>query len=137
MERLLAFNFSQPEPASENCLSLNVWTPAVGDGGKRPVLFWCHGGGFTMGSGSGGFYDGMNLVRRGDVVVVTVNHRLGPLGYCYLGELAGAEYELSGNVGMLDLVAALEADQDRRESRGALDACDRQSDHRHHDGEYP
>jgi para-nitrobenzyl esterase len=93
---------------SEDCLYLNVWTPAVGDGGKRPVLFWCHGGGFTMGSGSGGFYNGANLAHRGDVVVVTVNHRLGPMGYCYLGDLAGEEYALSGNVGMLDLVAALE-----------------------------
>jgi len=96
------------EPESEDCLYLNVWTPALGDGGKRPVLFWCHGGGFTMGSGSAGFYHGRNLARRGDVVVVTVNHRLGPLGYCYLGELAGEDYALSGNAGMLDLVAALE-----------------------------
>src|SRR5579885_2670928 len=96
------------EPESEDCLYLNVWTPALGDGGKRPVLFWCHGGGFTMGSGSAGFYHGRNLARRGDVVVVTVNHRLGPLGYCYLGDLAGEDYALSGNAGMLDLVAALE-----------------------------
>ncbi len=96
------------EEESEDCLYLNVWTPALGDGGKRPVLFWCHGGGFTMGSGSAGFYHGRNLARRGDVVVVTVNHRLGPLGYCYLGDLAGENYALSGNAGMLDLVAALE-----------------------------
>lgn len=96
------------EAESEDCLYLNVWTPAVGDGKKRPVLFWCHGGGFTMGSGSGGFYHGANLVRRGDAVVVTVNHRLGPVGYCYLGELLGEEFAASGNVGMLDLVAALE-----------------------------
>jgi para-nitrobenzyl esterase len=99
---------AQPEPDSEDCLYLNVWTPAVGDGGKRPVLFWCHGGGFTMGSGSAPFYHGTNLARRGDVVVVTVNHRLGPLGYCYLGDLAGEAYATSGNAGMLDLVAALE-----------------------------
>ncbi len=99
---------ARPEPENEDCLYLNVWTPGVGDGGKRPVLFWCHGGGFTMGSGSSGFYHGRNLARRGDAVIVTVNHRLGPLGYCYLGELAGEEYADSGNVGMLDLVAALE-----------------------------
>jgi para-nitrobenzyl esterase len=100
---------SRPEPQSEDCLYLNVWTPAVNDGGKRPVMFWCHGGGFTMGSGSAGFYEGTNLARRGDAVIVTVNHRLGPFGYCYLGELAAAEeYAVSGNVGMLDLVAALE-----------------------------
>jgi para-nitrobenzyl esterase len=98
----------EPEPQSEDCLYLNVWTPAPGDDGKRPVLFWCHGGAFTMGSGSGGFYHGANLARRGDAVVVTVNHRLGPVGYCYLGDLAGEEYATSGNVGMLDLVAALE-----------------------------
>jgi para-nitrobenzyl esterase len=99
---------AQPEPDSEDCLFLNVWTPALNDGVKRPVLFWCHGGGFTMGSGSAPFYHGTNLARRGDVVVVTVNHRLGPLGYCYLGDLAGEEYATSGNAGMLDLVAALE-----------------------------
>jgi para-nitrobenzyl esterase len=99
---------AQPEPDSEDCLYLNVWTPTVGDSGKRPVLFWCHGGGFTMGSGSAPFYHGTNLARRGDVVVVTVNHRLGPLGYCYLGDLAGEAYATSGNAGMLDLVAALE-----------------------------
>lgn len=98
---------SQPEPESEDCLYLNVWTPGLGDGSKRPVLFWCHGGGFTSGSGSSGFYHGANLARRGDVVIVTVNHRLGPVGYCHLGDLAGEEYAASGNVGMLDLVAAL------------------------------
>lgn len=97
-----------PEVESEDCLYLNVWTPGLGDGGKRPVLFWCHGGGFTMGSGSSAFYHGTNLAQRGDVVIVTVNHRLGPLGYCYLGDLAGEEYAASGNVGMLDIVAALE-----------------------------
>lgn len=97
-----------PEPDSEDCLYLNVWTPAVGDGGRRPVMFWCHGGAFTMGSGAAPFYHGTNLARRGDVVVVTVNHRLGPLGYCYLGDLAGEAYAESGNVGMLDLIAALE-----------------------------
>lgn len=99
---------AEPEPLSEDCLYLNVWTPALNDGGKRPVMFWCHGGGFTMGSGSAGFYEGTSLARRGNAVIVTVNHRLGPLGYCYLGELAGEEYAASGNVGMLDLVAALE-----------------------------
>jgi para-nitrobenzyl esterase len=96
------------ETESEDCLYLNVWTPAVGDNSKRPVLFWCHGGGFTMGSGSSAFYQGTNLAKRGDVVIVTVNHRLGPVGYCYLGELAGEEFAASGNAGMLDLVAALE-----------------------------
>ncbi len=103
-----AIGEARPEPENEDCLYLNIWTPGVNDEHKRPVLFWCHGGGFTMGSGSGGFYHGRNLARRGDAVIVTVNHRLGPLGYCYLGELAAEEYAASGNVGMLDLVAALE-----------------------------
>ena len=96
------------EIQSEDCLFLNVWTPAVKDGRKRPVMFWCHGGGFTMGSGSASIYDGTNLTRRGDVVVVTVNHRLGPFGYLYLGELAGEQFDKSGNAGMLDIVIALE-----------------------------
>ncbi|HEU5381543.1 MAG TPA: carboxylesterase/lipase family protein [Ktedonobacteraceae bacterium] len=109
---------SRPEPESEDCLYLNVWTPGVGNIHKRPVLFWCHGGGFTMGSGSAAFYDGRNLAHRGDVVVITVNHRLGPLGYCYLSELMGEEYAASGNVGMLDLVAALEWVRDNIEAFG-------------------
>jgi para-nitrobenzyl esterase len=109
MERLRTIIASTTqEPQSEDCLFLNIWTPAFNDGGKRPVLFWCHGGAFTMGAGSSNLHDGENLVRRGEVVVVTVNHRLGPLGHCYLGELLGEEYQSSGNVGMLDLVAALE-----------------------------
>ncbi|HEY4033993.1 MAG TPA: carboxylesterase/lipase family protein [Ktedonobacteraceae bacterium] len=120
MKRLLAIiaSTTQEEPQSEDCLFLNIWTPAFNDGGKRPVLFWCHGGAFTMGSGSSHLYDGENLVRRGEVVVVTVNHRLGPLGYCYLGELLGEEYQSSGNVGMLDLVAALQWVHDNIEAFG-------------------
>ncbi len=108
----------QPEPESEDCLYLNVWTPGVQDGRKRPVLFWCHGGAFTVGSGAGLLTHGRNLARRGDAVIVTVNHRLGPLGYCYLAELAGEEFAASGNVGMLDLVAALEWVRDNIEAFG-------------------
>jgi para-nitrobenzyl esterase len=94
----------------EDCLVLNVWTPAIKDGRKRPVMFWCHGGGFASGSGSSPGTDGTNLARRGDVVVVTVNHRLNVLGFTYLGaqELGGADFEQSGDVGMLDIVHALE-----------------------------
>jgi para-nitrobenzyl esterase len=95
--------------ASEDCLFLNLWTP--GTTGKRPVMVWLHGGGFAYGSGSWPVYDGHNLAKKGDVVVVTVNHRLNVFGYLYLGELAGGPgkaYESSGNAGMLDLVAALE-----------------------------
>ncbi|RAQ98086.1 carboxylesterase/lipase family protein [Thermogemmatispora tikiterensis] len=106
------------EEESEDCLFLNVWTPAIADGRKRPVLFWCHGGGFSMGSGSAAFYRGTNLARRGDVVVVTVNHRLGPFGYLHLADLFGDDYAESGNVGMLDLVAALEWVRDNIEAFG-------------------
>jgi para-nitrobenzyl esterase len=90
----------------EDCLALNVWTPSVKDNHKRPVMVWCHGGAFTSGSGSAPLYDGANLARRGDVVVVTINHRLGLLGYTYLGHASDA-FKASGNVGMLDIVAAL------------------------------
>jgi para-nitrobenzyl esterase len=92
---------------SEDCLFLNVWTPGLSDGHKRPVMFWIHGGGFTSGSGSAPLYDGANMARRGDVVVVTINHRLGALGYTYLPEAAGKQFAASGNAGMLDIVAAL------------------------------
>ena len=71
-------------------------------------MFWCHGGGFSSGSGSSPVTDGANLARRGDVVVVTVNHRLNVLGFTALGELGGSEFAASGDVGMLDLVHALE-----------------------------
>jgi para-nitrobenzyl esterase len=97
-----------PGPMSEDCLFLNIWTPALGDGGKRPVMVWLHGGAFVSGSGASPFYDGSNLARREDVVVVTLNHRLGLLGYLYLAELGGSgAFEASGNAGMLDIVAAL------------------------------
>ncbi|MBK7724811.1 MAG: carboxylesterase/lipase family protein [Dehalococcoidia bacterium] len=91
----------------EDCLVLNVFTPGTGDGSRRPVMFWCHGGGFISGSG-GAAYDGSNLARRGDVVVVSINHRLNALGFLHLGEIGGPEFASSGNAGMLDIVAALE-----------------------------
>lgn len=97
------------EPMGEDCLVLNVWTPSVGRGdGKRPVMVWLHGGGYS--SGSGGFicYDGTQLARKHQVVVVTVNHRLTVFGYLYLAEIGGEKYEESSNMGMLDIVAALE-----------------------------
>ena len=106
MPELLALFNVELLPMSENCLVLNVWTPAL-DGRKRPVMFWCHGGAFIAGSGSSGWYDGSNLARKGDVVVVTINHRLGIPGFLYLGDLAGEAYAASGNVGMLDIVEAL------------------------------
>jgi para-nitrobenzyl esterase len=91
----------------EDCLVLNVWTPAVDDGRKRPVMFWCHGGGFATGSGSSPGTDGTNLARRGDVVVVSVNHRLNVLGFTNFVEAFGRDYAQSGDVGMLDIVHAL------------------------------
>ncbi len=94
-------------PYSEECLVLNVWTPAVNDGGKRPVMFYCHGGGFTSGSGGQNIQDGAHLAAAYDVVVVASNHRLGLFGYLYLGELAAEEYSTSGNQGVLDIVVAL------------------------------
>jgi para-nitrobenzyl esterase len=92
---------------SEDCLVLNVWTPAVNDGRKRPVMLWCHGGGFSSGSGSSPITEGANLARRGDVVVVTINHRINVLGFTYLAELGGADFAQSGDVGMLDIVHSL------------------------------
>ena len=91
---------------SEDCLSLNVWTP-MADNKHRPVMVWIHGGGFTNGSGSDEWYDGSTFSERGDVVVVTLNYRLGALGFLYLGGVGGPEYAKSGNLGLLDQVAAL------------------------------
>src|SRR6185437_10144358 len=98
------------ETISEDCLTLNVWTPgtlAGTSGTKRPVLFWCHGGAFLVGSGSSPWYDGTNLCRLDDVVVVTFNHRLGALGYLHLADIA-PDFEGAGTAGMRDIVAALE-----------------------------
>jgi para-nitrobenzyl esterase len=92
---------------SEDCLSLNVWTPGVNDGGKRPVIMWCHGGGFSTGSGASPVNDGTRLGLRGDIVTVTTNHRLNVLGYTYLGEALGRNFEQTGALGVLDLVHAL------------------------------
>ena len=93
---------------NEDCLFLNVWTPAAGDGGKRPVMVWFHGGGYAYGSGNWPAYNGRNLAEKGDVVVVTVNHRLNAFGYLNLAEKFGEDYAASGNVGNLDLVRSLE-----------------------------
>ncbi len=92
---------------SEDCLVLNIWTPALRDHHKRPVMVWIHGGGFSFGSGASPVYDGANLARKGDVVVVTLNHRLNVFGHLYLARIGGTEYAESGNIGVLDLVSAL------------------------------
>jgi len=95
----------EPEP-SENCLFLNIWTPAI-DNQKRPVMFYSHGGGFVIGSGGTASQDGANLARNFDVVVVQTNHRLGLFGFLFLDDLAGPDYEGSGNQGILDIILAL------------------------------
>ncbi|HEX4301884.1 MAG TPA: carboxylesterase/lipase family protein [Rhizomicrobium sp.] len=94
------------EHASEDCLFLNVWTPALRDGGRRPVMVYIHGGAYSNGSGSSPLYDGVNLCRRGNVVVVTLNHRLNAFGYLYLARLDN-DFPDSGNAGQFDLVQAL------------------------------
>jgi para-nitrobenzyl esterase len=97
------------DDVSEDCLRLNVFTPAINDGKKRPVMVWLHGGGFVNGNGiEQDGYNGENLARKGDIVFVSVNHRLGPLGFTNLAGVGGEKFAASGNVGMLDLVAALE-----------------------------
>ena len=96
----------QPK-VSEDCLFLNVWTPGL-DNKKRPVMVWLHGGGFSSGSGGDPFSEGTNLAQKGDVVVVTVNHRLNVFGFLQLSEEWGPDYASSGQAGMLDIVMGLE-----------------------------
>ena len=94
-------------PQSEDCLVLNVWTPAT-DRGLRPVMFWIHGGGFSTGAGSSAWYDGVRMAMKQNVVVVTINHRLNAFGYLYLGDLGGGEFKDAASVGLLDAVLALQ-----------------------------
>ena len=106
-DRLVPQSFRANGPESEDCLFLNVYTPAT-DGGRRPVLFWIHGGGFSHGSGTQRHYDGGPLAERGDVVVVTINYRVGALGYLYLGGHGGDRWGAAANAGQLDQIAALQ-----------------------------
>ena len=101
-------SMDRDEPMGEDCLVLNAWTAGLGPGGKRPVMVWLHGGGYT--SGSGGFicYDGTPLAKKHDVVLITLNHRLSVFGYLYLAGIGGEKYADSGNLGNLDIIAALE-----------------------------
>ena len=105
-EESFMFEWDDGQPG-EDCLRVNVWTPAA-DNRKRPVMVWLHGGGFSAGSGQElKAYDGESIARRGDVVLVSLNHRLNIFGYLNLSKY-GTEYASSANAGMLDLVAALE-----------------------------
>ena len=94
-----------PGPVGEDCLYLNVWTPSTS--GKRPVMVWIHGGAFVAGSGSQALYEGAKLAERGDLVVVTVNYRMGVFGYFAGQSIFGEAIPASGNEGTLDQVAAL------------------------------
>jgi para-nitrobenzyl esterase len=95
------------QPQSEDCLYLNIWNPRL-DGAKRPVMVWIHGGGFTSGAGSWLLYNGRTLSTRGNVVVVTINYRLGALGFLNLNEVTKGMIPTTGNEGLLDQVLALE-----------------------------
>jgi para-nitrobenzyl esterase len=98
---------SAKEPQGEDCLYLNIWSPGLDDK-RRPVLFWIHGGAFTIGSSSSPVYNGNTLAARGDVVVVTINYRLGMLGFLNLNEVTKGGIPATGNEGLLDQIAALE-----------------------------
>jgi para-nitrobenzyl esterase len=103
MDNILGPADSTPEV--EDCLTVNVWTPGLD--GKRPVMVWLHGGAFAYGSGNRAVTDGANLAKRGDVVVVSVNHRLNICGYLHLDDIGGERFAGSGNAGSLDMIAAL------------------------------
>jgi para-nitrobenzyl esterase len=94
-------------PDSEDCLTLHVWSPSTTNGAKRPVMVWLHGGAFSYGSANSERLRGSRLAKRGDVVVVTVNHRLNIFGHLDLSSVGGSDYRHSGNAGVLDLIAAL------------------------------
>src|SRR6185312_4235066 len=108
----------------EDCLHLHIWTPGLRDGGCRPVMFCIHGGGFAISSGNASLYDGAELARTADVVVVSVTHRLGALGFLNLVDAgAGEEFAAAGVAGILDLVAALEWVRDNIENFGGDPRC--------------
>jgi para-nitrobenzyl esterase len=96
------------EPMGEDCLNLNLWTPSATKGGKRPVMVWLHGGGYSAGSPNMIPYDGANLVRKHDVVVVGITHRLNVFGFAYLAEIGGEKFADASNQGMKDIILGLE-----------------------------
>jgi para-nitrobenzyl esterase len=106
------------EPMGEDCLNLNLWTPSASKGGKRPVMVWLHGGGYSTGSPNMIPYDGANLARKHDVVVVGLTHRLNVFGFIYLAHLGGEKYAGASNTGMKDIIAGLEWIRDNIASFG-------------------
>lgn len=115
---LLRSGWDTPGRMSENCLNLNIWTPALNDGGKRPVMVNMHGGGFTVGSGNSAGRSGEAFARTHDVVRVNVNHRLGLFGFSQTAEMLGPEYAGSGTLGLRDIILALEWVRDNIEAFG-------------------
>lgn len=115
---LLRSGWDQPGRASENCLNLNIWTPGIGDGGKRPVMVNMHGGGWTVGNGNSAGRSGEAFARNHDIVRVNVNHRLGIFGFSNMADLLGTEYAGSGTVGIQDIVLALQWVRDNIEAFG-------------------
>jgi para-nitrobenzyl esterase len=103
---------------SEDCLRLNVWTTTLNRNAKRPVMVWLHGGGFTSGNGSYSIYNGANMARQHEVVMLSVNHRLNAFGFLHLPELGGAQFAKASNAGILDVVAALQWVRDNIERFG-------------------
>ncbi|MFS0776936.1 carboxylesterase/lipase family protein [Neobacillus sp. 3P2-tot-E-2] len=102
---------------NEDCLYLNVWSPSA-DNKRRPVMFWIHGGAYFQGTGANGMFNGESFAAQGDIVLVTLNYRLGPLGYLQLAHLGGEEFAFSGNCGTLDQIAGLEWVRDNIEAFG-------------------
>jgi para-nitrobenzyl esterase len=119
-------DFSGPadaSPETEDCLTLNVWTPGADNAARRPVMVWLHGGAFSYGSSNSLRLQGMRLCQRGDVVVVTVNQRLNIFGHLDLSQVGGAEYAQSGNAGTLDMIAALHWVRDNIAAFGGDPGC--------------
>ncbi len=115
---ILGMGINDDETGTDNnCQNLNIWTRGLGDGQKRPVMVWLHGGGFSMGTANNPVNDGKNLSQNGNVVVVSVNHRLNVFGHLDLSAY-GEKYKYSGNVGITDIVAALKWIQNNIEAFG-------------------
>lgn len=114
---MLGMSSGSQDGTDDNCQNLNIWTPGINDGGKRAVMVWLHGGGFSTGSANQAEYNGEDLSRSGDVVVVSVNHRLGVSGFLDLSAYGG-KYQYSGNTGLTDIVSALEWIRDNIEYFG-------------------